>query len=64
MRKQEQKGKITALYERLSHDDGQSDESVSVENQKRIRVAFGNLICYTIKIQAKEFINMRQGILK
>jgi len=29
------------------------------------RVAFGNLICYTIKkIQAKEFINMRQGILK
>ena len=34
MRKQEQKGKITALYERLSHDDGRSDESVSVENQK------------------------------
>ena len=28
------------------------------------RVAFGNLICYIIKIQAKEFINMRQGILK
>lgn len=24
MRKQEQKGKITALYERLSHDDGRS----------------------------------------
>jgi len=24
------------LYERLSHDDGRSDESVSVENQKRI----------------------------
>ena len=36
MRKQEQKGKITALYERLSHDDGRSAESVSVENQKRI----------------------------
>ena len=36
MRKQEQKGKITALYERLSHDDGRSDESVSIENQKRI----------------------------
>ena len=36
MRKQEQTGKITALYERLSHDDGRSDESVSVENQKRI----------------------------
>ena len=27
MRKQEQKGKITALYERLSHDDGRSDEA-------------------------------------
>jgi len=36
MRKQEQKGKITALYERLSHDDGRSDESVSVENQEDI----------------------------
>ena len=36
MRKQEQKGKITALYERLSHDDGRSDESVSIKNQKRI----------------------------
>ena len=36
MRKKEQKGKITALYERLSHDDGRADESVSVENQKRI----------------------------
>ena len=36
MRKQTEKGKITALYERLSHDDGRSDESVSVENQKRI----------------------------
>ena len=36
MRKQEQKDKITALYERLSHDDGRSDESVSVENQELI----------------------------
>ncbi len=36
MRKQEQKGKITALYERLSHDDGRADESVSVENQESI----------------------------
>lgn len=40
MRKQEQKGKITALYERLSHDDGRSDESVSVENQLCQRVHF------------------------
>ena len=36
MRKQTEKGKITALYERLSHDDGRSDESVSVENQESI----------------------------
>ena len=36
MRKQEQKDKIIALYERLSHDDGRSGEGVSVENQKRI----------------------------
>ena len=36
MRKQTEKGKISALYERLSHDDGRSDESVSVENQDGI----------------------------
>jgi len=28
--------KITALYERLSHDDERAGESVSIENQKRI----------------------------
>lgn len=36
MKKQTDREKITALYERLSHDDGRSDESVSIENQKRI----------------------------
>jgi hypothetical protein len=36
MKKQPDSDKITALYERLSHDDGRSDESVSIENQKRI----------------------------
>lgn len=36
MAKHTEKGRITALYERLSHDDGRSDESVSIENQKRI----------------------------
>jgi len=30
------KGKITALYERLSHDDERLDESGSIENQKRL----------------------------
>ena len=36
MKKQATAGKITALYERLSHDDGRSDESVSIENQETI----------------------------
>ena len=36
MKKQAEKGKITALYERLSHDDERAGESVSIENQKRI----------------------------
>ena len=36
MKKQHESEKITALYERLSHDDERSGESVSIENQKRI----------------------------
>ena len=36
MAKQTQKGKITALYERLSHDDERAGESVSIENQELI----------------------------
>mgnify|MGYP003235102150 CR=1 FL=1 len=36
MKKQPDKGKITALYERLSHDDERAGESVSIENQNRI----------------------------
>ena len=36
MRKQTEKDKLTALYERLSHDDERAGESVSIENQKRI----------------------------
>ena len=36
MKKQQEKEKITALYERLSRDDERSGESVSIENQKRI----------------------------
>ena len=36
MKKQAEKEKLTALYERLSHDDERSGESVSIENQKRI----------------------------
>lgn len=36
MKKQPDSSKITALYERLSHDDERAGESVSIENQKRI----------------------------
>ena len=34
MKKQAEKDKITALYERLSHDDERDGESVSIENQE------------------------------
>ena len=36
MKKQAEKDKITALYERLSHDDERAGESVSIENQDEI----------------------------
>ena len=36
MKKPCEQRKITALYERLSHDDERTGESVSIENQKRI----------------------------
>ena len=36
MKKQTEKDKLTALYERLSHDDERAGESVSIENQKWI----------------------------
>ena len=36
MKKQPDNSKITALYERLSHDDERAGESVSIENQELI----------------------------
>ena len=36
MKRTQEQRKITALYERLSHDDERTGESVSIENQKRI----------------------------
>ncbi len=36
MAKQPNNGKITALYERLSKDDEQKNESVSIAHQKQI----------------------------
>ena len=34
MKKQTEKDKLTALYERLSHDDERAGESISIENQE------------------------------
>ena len=34
MKKKTEKDKLTALYERLSHDDERAGESVSIENQE------------------------------
>lgn len=36
MKKQTEKDKLTALYERLSHDDGNVGESMSIGSQKAI----------------------------
>ena len=36
MKKQTEKDKLTALYERLSHDDERAGESVSIEDQENI----------------------------
>ena len=36
MKKQTEKDKLTALYERLSHDDERAGESVSIENQDKV----------------------------
>ena len=47
------KGKITALYERLSHDDEQQGESMSISNQKKIledyadRMGLANIVHFT-----------------
>ena len=40
MKKQPDKGKITALYERLSHDDERAGESVSIETQLTVQQKF------------------------
>lgn len=47
MKRQTDREKITALYERLSHDDGRSDESVSIENQKRILEDYARKMGFT-----------------
>ena len=53
MKKQQEREKITALYERLSRDDERSGESVSIENQKSIledyarKMGFTNLRHFT-----------------
>ena len=45
MKKQQEK--ITALYERLSHDDERAGESVSIENQKRLLEDYAEKMGFT-----------------
>ena len=47
MKKQQEKEKITALYERLSHDDERAGESVSIENQKRLLEDYAEKMGFT-----------------
>ena len=47
MKKSEENGKITASYERLSHDDERAGESVSIENQKRILEDYARINGFT-----------------
>lgn len=47
MKKSEENCKITALYERLSHDDERAGESVSIENQKRILEDYARINGFT-----------------
>lgn len=67
MKKQPDKGKITALYERLSHDDERAGESVSIENQKRIledyaqKNGFTNIRHFT---DAPDIIGLKQNPTK
>ena len=67
MKKQPDKGKITALYERLSHDDERAGESVSIENQKRIledyaqKNGFTNIRHFT---DATDIIGLKQNPTK
>lgn len=47
MKKQQEKEKITALYERLSHDDERAGESVSIEKQKRLLEDYAEKMGFT-----------------
>lgn len=47
MKKQQEKEKITALYERISHDDERAGESVSIENQKRLLEDYAEKMGFT-----------------
>ena len=47
MKKQQEKEKITALYERLSHDNERAGKSVSIENQKRLLEDYAEKMDFT-----------------
>ena len=53
MKKQTEKDRITALYERLSHDDERAGESVSIENQDGICQGY-----FRPKTHKKQFLSL------
>ena len=63
MKKQPDKGKITALYERLSHDDERAGESVSIENQKRILEDYAQKNGFTNMFTAPTTENATRSLL-
>ena len=65
MKKQTEKDKLTALYERLSHDDERAGESVSIENQDGIcqgdflpKLSFYVKASFAIVILAKDVFSI------
>ena len=60
MKKQAEKDKLTALYERLSHDDERAGESVSIENQKRILEDYAKKNGFDIK---RDFISKGKEVI-
>ena len=63
MKKQAEKDKLTALYERLSHDDERAGESVSIENQKRILEDYARKNGFTNIRVTRHFIVDEKSIL-
>ncbi len=58
MKKQTGKDKLTALYERLSHDDERAGESVSIENHHTLpeQLQNGQLLMKYLSVLLRAFV--------